>query len=201
MRKTNRALNRTLLALLGVVLAGAGAALIAAVVVPGFAQTWTSTGNRLRDQSRELLTSAPLADPPRSWWAVVAVAALLVAAALSVGWLVSQGGGRTARLAEVHDGDRGRTVVDTGLINSAVQEAVKGNREILASSVSAWELRKGTAIKLRIEARKGASPRELVETAELLVQPIDTWLGGQTPVLVRITAGTRSRLAGTGRAR
>ena len=201
MRRTNRAVNRILLTIVGLALLGAGAALIAAGTLPGAAETWQAIGSNLTDQARVLSTSAPLPDPVRSWWLAAGVVALLLGAGLSAAWLASQGGGRTPRLAEQSDGARGRTVVDVGLITAAVQEALNGNRNVLASSVTAWESRNGTALRLRMQARKGTSPRELADTAEQLVQGIDAWLGHPMPVLVRITSGARTRVSSSRRAR
>ncbi|MGO4146528.1 hypothetical protein AB4Y77_15730 [Paenarthrobacter sp. YAF11_1] len=219
MRQTNRALNRILLALLGLALLGAGAAVIAAGTLPGAADAWTATASSVRDSGRNLVGTAPLPDPVRSWWLVAGIAVLLVWVALSAAWLASQGGGRTPRLAEqrhgtvqrdgtdVRDGSqgtggaRGRTVVDVGLVSTALREALSGNRDVLATSVSAWESRRGTALRLRMEARKGSSPRELADTAEELIREIDALLGHPIPVLVRITSGARTQVSGSRRTR
>ncbi|MEI2277892.1 hypothetical protein OHC50_10520 [Paenarthrobacter ilicis] len=200
MRQTNRALNRLLLALLGIVLLGAGAALIAAGTIPGVATTWADIGKNVTEQVRTLATTAPLPEPVRSWWLVAGVVILLIGAVLGAAWLAAQGGGRTPRATEKSEGSDGRTVVDVGLISSAVQEALSGNRDVLASSVSAWETRRGTALKLRMEARQGTSPRELADTAEQLIKEIDAWLGHRMPVLVRITSGARAKVSGSRRA-
>ncbi|WP_416403873.1 hypothetical protein [Arthrobacter sp. LFS091] len=201
MRRTNRALNRILLAILGIILLGAGAVLIAAGTLPGVADTWTTIGSNLTDQVRQLASTAPIPGPARSWWLVAGIGVLLLGAGLSAAWLASQGGGRTPRLAERSEGADGRTVVDVGLISAAVQDALSGNRNVLATSVSAWESRQGTALRLRMEARHGSSPRELADTAEQLVRQIDSWLGHPVPVLVRITSGARTRTSGAQRAK
>lgn len=201
MSNTNRALNRILLAVTGLVLLAAGAATAAAGLVPGVAGEWAAAGTSLMDHARAMLAAAPLPGPARSWWAVAGVAALVLAAGLCLAWLASQGGGRTPRLAREEDGNQGATVVDAGLVAAAVNEALEGNRLVLGSAVSAWEGRRGTALRLRLQARKGASPRELADTAEELVRGIDAWLGHPVPVLVRITSGPRSKLAGPERAR
>lgn len=201
MSNTNRALNRILLAVTGLVLLAAGAATTAAGLVPGVAGEWAGAGTSLMDHARALPAAAPLPGPARSWWAVAGVAVLVLAAGLCLAWLASQGGGRTPRLARDEDGNHGATVVDAGLVAAAVNEALEGNRLVLGSAVSAWESRRGTALRLRLQARKGASPRELADTAEELVRGIDAWLGHPVPVLVRITSGPRSKLAGPERAR
>lgn len=213
MRQTNRALNRILLALLGLALLGAGGAVIAAGTMPGAADTWTAVASSVRESARNLVVAAPLPDPVRSWWLVAGIAVLLVGVALNAAWLASQGGGRTPRLAEQLDGTvagngapgtggaRGRTVVDVSLVSTALREALSGNRDVLATSVSAWESRRGTALRLRVEARKGSSPRELADTAEELIREIDALLGHPIPVLIRITSGARTQVSGSRRAR
>ena len=201
MSQTNRALNRILLALLGLVLLAAGGLTTAAGLVPEVATAWTATAGSGLDRSGELLSTALLPGAAHSWWAVAAVAGLVLAAALSITWLASQGGGRTPRLLTERDGDRGNTVVDTGLVAACVSESLAGNRLVLASSVSAWGVQGRTGLRLRLEARKGASPREIADTAEELVLGLDRLLGHPVPVLVRITSGPRSRVAGTDRAR
>lgn len=201
MSQTNRALNRILLALAGLVLLAAGAATAAAGVMPGVAATWSATGSSLMDHAGHLLAEAPLPSPARSWWAVAGVAALVLAAGMSIAWLTSQGGGRTPRVGREADGDRGDTVVETGLIAAAVKQALEGNRLVLGTSVSAWESRGQTGLRLRFQARQGASPREIADTAEELVQGIDALLGHPVPVLVRITGGTRTRVTAPDRAR
>jgi hypothetical protein len=138
------------------------------------------------------LASTPLPGPARSGWAVAGVAALVLAAGLSIAWLASQGGGRTPRVGREADGDRGTIVVETGLIAAAVKHALEGNRLVLGASVSVWESRGKTGLRLRLQARQGASPRGIADTAEELVHGIDALLGHPLPVLVRITSGTRA---------
>ncbi|MGR0161950.1 hypothetical protein [Paenarthrobacter nitroguajacolicus] len=199
MRNTNRALNRILLTLVGLVLLGTGAALIAAGTLPWAAELWTVTASSVRDHARNLAGTAPLPEPVRSWWLVLAVALPLVGAALSAAWLACQGGGKTPRLAEQSEGTAGRTVIDAGLVSTAIREALKGNTDVLSTSVSAWESRRGTALQIRLEARKGASTRELADTVEQLLRRTDAWLGHPIPALVRITSGARTQIAGSRR--
>ena len=200
MSQTNRALNRILLALAGLVLLAAGAATAAAGILPDVAAAWAATGSSCLDQAVRLLASAPLPGPARSWWAVAGLAALAVAAGLSVAWIASQGGGRTPRVGREPDGGRGTTVVETAFVSAAVKQALAGNRLVLGTSVSAWESSGATGLRLRLQARQGASPREIADTADELVQGIDTLLGHPLPVLVRITSGTRTRAAAPDRA-
>ena len=100
---------------------------------------------------------------------------------------------------------QGTTTVETGLVSRLVTEALAGNRLVLTASVTAWQVRGRAgvvpALKISIQARHGACPRELADTAEQLVAGLDRILGHPVPVLVRITSGTRTRLARPDRAR
>lgn len=200
MRNTNRALNRVILMIIGVVLMAAGVCVFAAGQFPSAATTWTAESVRITDQARSLIDSAPLAGSLRSWWLVAVMALLLICAALCVGWLTSQGGGRSPVLGRKSHGRDGTTVVDSELVSAAVQEALADNKQVLSASISAWESRRGTTLRLAMEARHGASPRELADVAEKLVQEIDAWLGHPMPVLIRITSGARSGMARSRRA-
>ncbi len=201
MSQTNRALNRILLALAGLVLLIAGAATAAAGILPDIAALWSAAGPSLVDQAGGLLAAAPLPGPARSWWAVAGVAVPVLAAGLSIAWLASQGGGRTARVGRETEAGLGTTVVETGLVAAAVKQALDGDPLILGTTVSAWETKGKTGLRLQLQARQGASPREIADTADQLVRGIDALLGHPLPVLVRITSGTRSKVAGRGRAR
>ncbi|MFF1384249.1 hypothetical protein ACFVWT_11865 [Arthrobacter sp. NPDC058288] len=204
MTGTHRALNRALLALTGLLLIAAGALAAAAGTLPGAAAEWAATGRESWGRIRELLAAAPLPDGTTSWWTIAAVGGLLLGTALMTGWAASQGGGRTRIVAETPDAGQGTTTVETGLVSRLVAEALAGNRLVLSTSVSAWRVRgpagKESAIKIRIQARQGACPRELADTAEQLIAGLDRMLGHPVPVLVRITAGTRTRPAPPDRA-
>ena len=201
MSNTNRALNRLLLGLAGLLLVVAGAVTAAAGLMPGVASGWETAGTALTEHARAAVAAAPLPGPARSWWAVAYVAGLLLAAGLCVAWLASQGGGRTPRLAREEDSGQCATAVDAGLVDAAVAQALEGNLLVLGSAVTAWESRHGTGLRLRLQARKGASPRELADTAEDLIRGVDALLGRPVPVLVRITGGAKSRVAAPERAR
>lgn len=205
MTGTYRGLNRFLLALTGLLLLAAGVLAAAAGTLPGVAAQWAATGREVRGRIRDLLAAAPLPDGTTSWWTIAAVGVLLLGAALMIGWAASQGGGRTNVVAETPDAGQGTTTVETGLVSRLVAEALAGNRLVLASSVSAWRVRGAAgvkpAIKISIQARQGACPRELADTAEQLVAGLDRLLGHPVTVLVRITAGTRTHLARSDRAR
>jgi hypothetical protein len=203
MNNTNRAMNRILLALSGLALLATGTLAAAAGLVPDIRAVWSSAANALLEKWRSLAATAPAPEPVGTWWALAVPVLMLLGAAASIFWLARQGGGRTGVAAQEDDGGQGTTAVDVSFLAAAVQEAVKGNRAVAGSSLTAWRRSKGSttgALRLTLQARKGASPRELADLAEELVAGIDALLGHRTTVLVRIADGTRTRLAGAHRA-
>jgi hypothetical protein len=201
-----RALSRILLALLGLVLMAAGAAIAAAGLYPSFAAAWTSRGTAAWNGIQARLAAAPAGSLGISWWTLLALALLVVAVVLLVLWILSRFG-RHAKSIATHasaahaDSPGGTTTVDAGLAAQAVRESLAGRPGIYSSAVSAWKSHGTRGLKITIQARKGASPRAVAETAEETVRGLDELLGEQVPVLIRIRSGVRSAAAGIERVR
>lgn len=198
MNGTRRGLNRVLLAVLGLVLVGAGTLAVLAGSNQEIARSWTRTGTELWAGIQDRLAAARIFGNDTSWWSVAVMGLLVVAAILLLCWIASQGGGRTKLLATRNEAD-GTTTVDTAVASQAIKAALAGNKQVLASTVQSWRVKGGSGLKISVQARKGASPRELVAVIDDLVSGLDALLGEEIPVLIRIKAGTRSRLAHTER--
>ncbi|ALE93743.1 hypothetical protein AOC05_17735 [Arthrobacter alpinus] len=198
MNGTRRGLNRALLALVGLLLIAAGPLAVLAGSSQEFAQAWTRTGTDFWARVQEQLAAAKIPGQETSWWTVAVMGVLVVSAILLVCWIVSQGGGRTNQLAR-DDGDAGTTTVETAVASQAIKAALAGNKQVLSASVQSWQVKGGSGLKISLQARKGASPRELAEVLDELVNGLDALLGKEIPVLIRIKAGTRSRFARTER--
>lgn len=201
MNGTPRGLNRFLLALLGCILIAAGIMATWAGADQGFAKEWTATGARTWDRIQENLAAGQIAETGVSWWTVAVLAVLILVAVVLVVWIASQGAGRSNQLATQQD-DAGDTTVDTAVAAQAIKAALAGNPQVLSTAVQSWKIKgapSGTGLKISVQARKGASPAEVGAAVEHLVNELDVLLGTQIPVLVRITAGTRSKFARTER--
>jgi hypothetical protein len=201
MSSTHRGLNRFLLILLGLALLGSGALTAAAGILPNLARIWTETGTQALDLAREQLPVAAIPGAGVSWWTIAAIGSIILAVILLVGWISSQGGGRTGHAGSRDDGGHGTTTVDAGLLDQAVKAATAGNDGILTASVTSWTVKGDPALKLSIQVRKGASPAAITATSRELVAGIDGLLGEPLPVLIRIGAGNRTRFAKTQRVR
>jgi hypothetical protein len=198
MTNTNRALNRAVLGVLGLALIIAGVLTAAAGVSADIARDWTRTGSQAWTWVQQQLAAARIPNTSTSWWTVAVMAILLVAAILLICWMASQGGGRTDRVGQRRDAD-GATTVESGLAGQAVKEALAENDQILSTAVQSWRVSGADGLKISVQARKGASPRDIALTIAELVAGLDALLGEQIPVLIRIKAGARTRFARTER--
>lgn len=201
MNGSNRGRNRIVLAILGLVLMGVGGAGVLAGTSSEFAENWSSTGAVAWTDIQQWLNTARIASVDISWWSVALLGALLMLAGLLVWWIASQGTGRSKHVAH-QKSSAGATTVDTAVAAQAVKAALAGNPQILGTSVQAWKSRGAggaTGLKISVQARKGASPAEVNAAVGRVVEGMDQLLGLQAPVLVRIRAGARSKLARTQR--
>ena len=197
MSSTHRWLNRTLLAVLGLMLVAVGALTAAAGLVPDVAEAWTSIGATAVNGLPALLASAPLT-ADTSWWTIAALALVVVCAALLIGWIASQGGGRTSTVGRQVSA-MGNTTVETSLVADALRTALEENGQILAVAVSSWRVRRQTGLRVRVQPRRGASPGAVVAAANEAIAGLDTLLGERIPVLVSVQTGARTRFTRTRR--
>ncbi|WP_104138941.1 hypothetical protein [Arthrobacter sp. ZGTC131] len=195
MNSTPRALNRFLLALLGIVLFAAGALTAWAGASPAVARQWTRAGQDTLDRITGQLRAAPVPGTGSSWWTAAAFLLLLLLVGLLVAWIATQGGGRTGSLGAHEDAGRGTTTVDVSFAAQSIRDATAQNRQLRSTTVSAWKIRGAHALRISVQARKGASPADISSALEEVISGLDAVLGEQIPVLVRIAAGPRTRFA------
>ncbi|OMH34160.1 hypothetical protein [Tersicoccus sp. Bi-70] len=190
-----------MLALVGLVLLGAG--LLAALV--GFSadasQRWLVVAHQWWDGLIGLVRSAPMPGGQSSWVSLILLVILVAAMIFMLVWIFSQGGGRTNQMAiGFHDGDLpGRTRIRTSLVADAVDQAVEHDEQVLSSQVSSWRVGNADGLNIRLQVRKGVWLSDTLRTARDLVTGLDRLTGTHVPVLIRISSGARARLSRTER--
>ena len=217
MNNTNRAANRTLVLITGLVLLALGATAIAVATVPAFASIFTDAARGVRASISSLLVATPLANPliapadgssaeVHSWLWMALIAALAVVVVLLLMFIFRQGHGHTRRLV-ARDGSAGSgsssdapvvaggVTIDSAVAEQSLAAALAERPEIVSSRVSTYLVRKEPVLKIAATARRGVSPRELSETIERLVRSFDAALGEEIPVVVQISGGFRTRLS------
>lgn len=197
MNNTNRLLNRTLLVVVGLVVAGLGAVAIALATVPAIADAWRSGVPGVLDAVSAALGATPLGDMGHSWLWIMLVAVLLVAVLLLIRFMAKQGHGRTGDLVsrETSATDAGRVRIDSAVAEQSLAAALASRPEIVTSRVSTYRVGGQPVLKVSATARRGVSPRELTETIEGFIRSWDELLGIEIPVLVQISGGFRTRVS------
>jgi hypothetical protein len=182
--RSNRALNRIILLVLGLVALIVAAALALPMLPSG------SVPRSVRDAtSPDGLTR--LAPAVTLEWIAAVVALVIIVVA--VAWMATRGRGRT-RVAI--DGELG---VDSRVADELIRDALSREPDVIASSVVAFRVRRRPVLRINVEARRGADLRRLTDAVHTAVEGLDVALGSDTahrlPVVVQVTSGLRASLA------
>ncbi|MHA7154552.1 hypothetical protein [Arthrobacter sp. TMN-50] len=204
MNQTPRILNRLLLGLFGAVLMAVGAT-VALLTVPAVATWWRSAVSGLNRSINDVLERTTLAGQQDSWlWIVVALVMLLVVV-LMVAWVAAQGRGRSGTLVqekgpEGSDG-AGRVTINGAVAEQALKAALQERGDLVNAAVTTYDFDGEPALRIRVFPRSGVSPHEVASEVTDLVEALDLLVGRQTPVLISISSGARTRFTRTERVR
>jgi uncharacterized membrane protein len=205
MNDTNRALNRALIAVVGIVLIAVGGVVAAASIVPAIADGWRDGSDAAGGWIGDLLANTGMAGGDHSWMLVAIVAAAALVVVLLLVFALRQGRGHTRTLvsrgedrkSKSGDADAGYVRVDAAVARQLIEEALSGHPGIVSSSVSAYRVRSVPALKVAVTVRRGVSPADVREYVDGVVARWDELLGEETPVLVTIGSGLVARMART----
>jgi hypothetical protein len=183
MTRSNRTLNRVLLALTGLLALAVGLALVAPALA-GVAA--------LRDPVtavREAVRGAGVALAEPSTAALAGGAGLLVAV-LAIVWIATRGRGGTAIADAEADVE-----ITIGAVRHVLAAGLRPVPAVIAVRADAHRLRGRTVVTVTLSTRRRADLTQiLARTREALVA-LDRAMGVNLPVVVRIRSGWRSTLA------
>ncbi len=198
MNGTPRVLNRLLLGLFGLIFLGAGGLLIALASIPAVGRWWQDWAKPATQQLSSLAAGTIVPGRTNSWiWIVVALVLVALIIAM-VAWMANQGKGRSNILADEYgdaddDGAAGRVVISGAVAEQALKTALTERTDLLAATVSTYQVRGRPALRVHVFPRQGVSPDKVAADVSALVRALDLVAGCQLPVLLRIGAGTRTR--------
>ncbi|MBZ4487516.1 hypothetical protein LQ938_01685 [Microbacterium sp. cx-55] len=201
MNHTNRALNRILTLVIGLVFFAAGAATITALVWPAAATIWTDTLGAGRDGLVSFADASRIGDGPASWVAIGAIAVAAVLIALLI-WAIARlirGRGRTVLRIPADDTGLGRIVVREAFASDAVTTALDNRPDVLSARVTADVFGDDPVLRISITPRQTASPRELVDEVSILTANLHALIGQTTRTYVSLHSGIRAKLAADSR--
>lgn len=198
MNATNRALNRALVLVTGLILAILGAGAAALALVPMVQDAWAATSGTVGSKVTDFLQSNPLGDTGASWPLAAVLALLVVAIVLLIVFVVRQGGGHT-RVAVSERTDDGTIRVDSSVAEQALEDALATHPEFVASHVSTYAVRRTPVLKVSVTCRRGVSPADASRIVDDTLTALDRLLGRELPALVQLSGGFRARVRSTTR--
>jgi hypothetical protein len=203
MNSTPRMLNRVLIGILGLTLLAAGVLLMLLAAVPAVGAWWQAWSGGVWASASQLLGATRFPGRQESWLWIVAALVLILLIGLMVAWIAQQGKGRSDLLLAAEDpgGVPGDVRIGSGVAEQALKEAFAERPDLAGTSVATFDIRGEPALRIRLHPRPGVAPHLLVEDAAVLVSALDRVVGRETPVLVHIAAGARTRFSRAERVR
>lgn len=178
MTSSNRLLNRVILLLVGATALGA-AGLLVLPLLP-------ASADGVRGAVEPIV--AWLAVDSAGWWIAGAAAAI---AALSIAWIASRGRGRTSEAVST-DG----IVVDDTVVAGILRRGLASDPDVLGVSAHAFR-RSGGVVLVHVETRSRANLTALLARVRSAVADADRTIGLAVPLVIHLTTGVRTAMAGS----
>lgn len=198
MNATNRGVNRVILCFAGVLLIAVGGAAALSVLWPAAGDAWT----RWSQAGLEFMTGADadtrISEATTVSWFTLAVLALLVLVVVIAMVVIAKlGGGRSSVVLreEAGEGVLGAVTVRQEFVADVLTHSLSSRDEFLAVRVNTRRLRGTDVLHVGVTPRQNLSPVEVASTVDELVEHLEALLGRETPTLVTIHSGIRSKLA------
>lgn len=206
MNGTPRGINRFLLSLLGLILVSAGAGLIVLATAPGVARRWQDYAGAQVAWLQNFEAHTRLLVTSQSWIWLVGAAFFLLVVIVMISWVANQGKGRAGTLLDYQgnaddDGAAGAVKLSCAVAEQALKSALLERTDLSGVSVSSYDFRQQTALKVRVLPKQGVAPHEVAGDITELLDALDELVGIEIPVLLSIGAGTRSRFTKAERVR
>lgn len=202
MRHLPRALNRSLLFLLGLLGIAAGLGMLLVNYKESARQQFAAVTkqieagyNDLYDRSLVAIPGLPIQN--YSWLSIAWVAIIVILVLFLLAWCFAQGGGRVRELnlfgkhADTED-DHGEIVARLNFVDDLVQDALLDDQWIADVKTTAWSVKKQPGLSISVVAYKGADLKHLKEMIDQAIARVDSVLGNTVPVAVHLTTNWRS---------
>ncbi|WOF23213.1 hypothetical protein N8K70_00665 [Microbacterium betulae] len=198
MNNTNRALNRIVLAVTGLVLVVVGAAVLTTLAWPVAATLWHDGARATQDWFASAVDASRISGSEVSWIEVALVAAPIVLAVLLLLIPIRVIARRShPREAGVHDETPlGRIVVSEDFASDAIRQSLTQRDEILAVNVGVRQTRAAQVLHVSVTPRQSTPPLDVTDTVDRLLANLTALTGRSLPAVISIHSGLRTRLAG-----
>lgn len=199
MNDTNRALNRLLILICGLLLVVIGAAAATAILVPSLHDGWHKATGGVNSQVSDWLKRTTVGDSGISWITPAILVLLVIAIVFLIVFIFRQGHGHTGTALREPTSEHGTTIVASAVAENALQDALTDRPEFVASHVSTYRVRRTPVLKVAVTCRRGVSPKDAATIVEDKLRALDVLLGRELPALIQISGGFRSRITKTTR--
>lgn len=193
MNNTNRALNRALLAIVGLLSLAFGASIVWMLVDRSARTIWRETGRTVTARADDLFGRPLWAGTTLSLVAVIALVIALALGMLLIAFAIRQGRGSTGTVLHAR-GDAGEVTIDTAIPAALLTERLAGVPGVASLTISAYRVRRQPTLKVTVNCRRGAAPRTVVDAVDDAVVRLGDALGARPIVYAQLTGGFRSRV-------
>lgn len=198
MNATNRAVNRAILCIVGILLTALGAAVTLITVWPYAGELWRTGGSAALAWLQDADQRSRVSEGSAVSWLTIGVLVLLAAiVVVAVVVIARLGGGRSAAVirAEAGADAQGPVTIQHGFMSDALTHSLAQHDEILTTRVRAARVRGADVLHVSVTPRQHTSPVEVAETVTRLVDNLAVLTGQDTPTMVSLHAGVRARFA------
>jgi hypothetical protein len=197
MNNTNRALNRIVLFVIGLVFLALGAVVITATAWPSAREVWTTAGESADSWLAQTAETTRIAGTSATWIGVGAVAAILIVIVLLILALTSVSGRRSKMLLRSSGAQNplGRVTVTESFVSDAIKNSLNADDDLLSTSVTANTIRNTPVLHVSVTPRQNTSPRQVVERVDQLLTNLVTLTGQETPTYISVHSNLRAKLA------
>ncbi|WP_175987208.1 hypothetical protein [Microbacterium tenebrionis] len=197
MNRTNRALNRIVLFIVGLLFLAIGAVLVTIIVWPAATEYWTGATEAGQSWLEGVVDQTLIGATAVSWIAIAALVLIVFLVILLIVALTRIGGGRTHTVLRSTGSQSplGRVTVQESFVSDALKHSLNQRDEILFSSVTANDIRKQPVMHISVTPRQNTSPRQVVKDVDQLVTNLATLTGKDTPTYISVHSGLRAKLA------
>lgn len=197
MNNTNRALNRIVLIIVGIVLVALGAAVVTVFVWPQAADYWKGASEAGRSWLENAASATATGATVLSGLAIGILVLIVFLVVLLIVILTRLGGGRTRTVLRGTGSENsvGRVHIHAGFVSDAIQHTLQNRDDILFSSVTASDVRKQPVLHVSVTPRQNTSPKQVLDDVDRLVSNLATLTGEEVPTYISIHSGLRAKLA------
>ncbi|WEO76376.1 Trp biosynthesis-associated membrane protein [Cryobacterium sp. SO2] len=202
MNNTNRALNRTFIFVVGLILLAAGAAAAALQFWPWWADQWQYAGRQTSQFVADALEASPVPGTGFSWWMLAALAVLLLLVIGMILLIASVGGGGSREIYRSPSSTRAgrpsagadQVVLDTSFAVDALKNSLDKRPDLVSSSVGAFTVSRQPVLHIGVTPRQGTSPRLVADEVDTLLRNLALVVGDAPASCLTIQSGLRAQL-------